>query len=909
MKFFKRIITLMLAVTMICGVTAFADTGIYGLSGEYADRISLVSYLGIADSIAQSEAKTATVLRGEFAIYVAKILNLSVGNEPTERYFTDVANDHWAVGEINELVKMNIISVSEDKLFRPDDAITETEALKMVLSACGYGDWANVNGGYPYGYTKASKMADMSDYSKDAPITYEKTIDLLYEGLTVPLYDMTSFGDKVSYEASNENALSLYHKFYTGEGTVTYANGISIDGQGSIDDGYIRIDGARYKTDISMLSYIGQTKSFVYKKNNNDDNNKEIVLVNSKNANDKILKISKEDFAGYSADEGTVSYYLNDKLTTAKLSNSAVAVKNGKEYRNNTAEAFELNKGDITLISTDGSNTYNYAIVFDYKNFVVDRIDSMNEIVYDRTSFANSLKLDSNTNAKKVIIEKGGKRVDFGSIAVGDVITAYESDVFVRAIVTSNQVIGTLYNIKNDKDGSYLLKIGKVESDASDYAIDKDYFAGSVKDTISLPLSASATYYMDAFGKIAYIEYGTGLPWQFAYIMDYSTNRIFETKVTLKLILQTGTQGAFDVSDKVKIDGETVKDGNKVLSYLAKEERFGKSLSEGEDSIKGQLIRIKVDTDNEISEIDTEYVDSSSEGSQSLKRTDKLQSLYYRYHPQSFNGKFLKNGNTICFIVPDYKDMDGANDADFKVIPASSSYFWNKTHKVEGFKLDQSGGAEDAIVIYANFTTTTMKSGYYLVDTVSDSITANGTRCKKLHLWASGVEYDYTCDEDYDLSVEVTEGGTTKKYTVEEGDIIKIGTDFNENVVNAQIIYDYSRRNESGYSATMGFYGGDYYTDQGNMCYMYIKSIKDNVVALTTTKPTEDEYITSPQKADYVTTFSGNTIMIYDENAPKNKIYKGSLSDLVPADKTGENSKPYFLLTNRGLVIGAIIYR
>ena len=210
MKFIKRTIVLMLALFMtMCGV--YADKPqIMGLSGEYSDRMKLISHLGIADSISESEATETEVLRGEFAINVAKMLNLSTTDKQTYRYFIDVPKDHWAVGAINALVGLKIVSVGDDKCFRPEEPITDVEALKMVMTATGYGDRANADGGFPYGYTKVARTAGMSDYSSGSNLTFAKAIDLLYEGLTIPLYDISVFGESKQYEQATDNILSAY---------------------------------------------------------------------------------------------------------------------------------------------------------------------------------------------------------------------------------------------------------------------------------------------------------------------------------------------------------------------------------------------------------------------------------------------------------------------------------------------------------------------------------------------------------------------------------------------------------------------------------------------------------------------------------------------------------------------------
>lgn len=910
MKFIKRTIALMLSLLMtMCGV--YADKPrVVGLSGEYSDRMKLISYLGIADSTSESEATETEVLRGEFAINVAKMLNLSTTDKQTDRYFIDVPKDHWAVGAINVLVGLKIVSVGDDKCFRPEEPITDVEALKMVMTATGYGDRANADGGFPYGYTKVARTAGMSDFSSGSNLTFAKAIDLLYEGLTIPLYDISVFGESKQYEQATDNILSAYYDLYTDEGIITYTDGIALDNLSTEDVEYVRIDGEKYKTDIIFLSYIGQKRSFVYKKDKNSGE-KEVVLLNSENKNEKTIVIDRDDFREYSDSDNRVVYYDKDKSRSVRISNSASAVKNGELLKNDTSSAFDFNKGTITLIDVDENGEYDYILTFEYKNYVVDRIESLNKVVYDKTKFSNSINLDESKDNRKIIIEKGGVRVGFDAIQQNDVLTVYESNVFVRAIITSNQITGNLYKISTDENtGAPKLNIGKNENDGTDYVMDKDYFKDVIKDTSSMPIGGSATYYTDVFGKIAYIQYTSGLPWQYAYLMNYSIENVFETVVKLKVLLQNGTVGTYEIADKVKIDGTQIKDSSKILSSMNKSKYTLKGqLQTGEDEIKGQLIRVKINADNKITEIDTEYIDSAAETSQSLKRTAKMQTLYYRYYPQSFDGKFVKNANTVCFIVPKYASMSDAEDKKFRVIPATSSHFNDKNHTLEGFKLEQNGGAEDVLVIYEDLGDAALDSSCYLVDSITETITSAGDITKAIHVLGNGTEYDLIVDSNYDLSVDVTENGITKKYMVGEGDIIQIAADFDNVVTNTNIVYDFSRRNDSDYNPLMGSTYGNYYGDRDILFHAYVKNINEGIVMLKFSKPTADEYINNPQEADYIAPMSGNSVIVYDTSGNKKKVYKGSLSDLVPADKAGSEAKPYFLTANKGIITGAIIYR
>ena len=74
------------------------------------------------------------------------------------------------------------INEDENSNFRPNDNITEIEAVKMLLSTAGY-DWlANMCGGYPEGYRAAAKILLLTEETGDilsVPITKDRLLKIL----------------------------------------------------------------------------------------------------------------------------------------------------------------------------------------------------------------------------------------------------------------------------------------------------------------------------------------------------------------------------------------------------------------------------------------------------------------------------------------------------------------------------------------------------------------------------------------------------------------------------------------------------------------------------------------------------------------------------------------------------------
>lgn len=906
----KKIITLILSLTI--AATIFG--GIFPvearvLSDTYADQAALLKTIGLLDSVSESEAQQTLVTRGEFAQYMENILHMDEATEQNVRYFTDVPMDHWAVSAINRLTEMGVISVGTDQKFRPGDKITENEATKMVLTVAGYGEYSQVRGGYPAGYFQTAKELKLSVSGSEEPLTLARAAQLLYEILQVPVYMGTKYSDDhvIEYGSADETLLSLYYDMYAMEGIVTYADGIDLDGKGVEEKNIIRVGGVSYKTELHLMQEVGRFSSFICRESEGDMD--EIVLLNTEKKRDKMVEFYSEDFVEYRSGENTVVYYgANEKELRAKLAKNVVVVKNGKLMDENTAEAFEINKGQIRLTDINQDGAFDYVVIFAYENYIADTFDEFSSVLYDVLDSSKSISINPAVDSRKIRIQDtAGREMSFSDIPVGSVLSVCESEDFVLATVSVNQITGTIFQIAEGEESIPKLLIGKNKSDTQWYQMDRDYYQAEYGDAVSLSIGISGTYYLDFRGKIAMIESASANEWQYAYLVAHAFDTLFTPELKLKLFLQTGEMKVCKVSDKVKVDGNTVKGGDAAL-YAISKERYGKVLAKNEDPTNGQLLRIKFNSNGIITDIDTEYTAPSAEGAQSLKRTANVQTLYYRYHAGSFNGQFVRNSQTVYFGVPTHENLKTANDKEFRILP--SGWFGDKNYTVEGFKLDQRDGYESAIVCYG-ISTDTIEEGYYLVEYASDAVNAEGNRVKMLHVWScNGIESDLRAAEEFDFSITEEKDGVVNVYTADEGDIIRIGRDVSGDINSIEMIYDYSRRNDSDYSITWNAHvSNNYYREKGNLMHGYIKSFRDGVLRVSWNKPTREEYENNPQKADYVAPKQNGAVLIFDPARSNNKIYFGSNADLISADKLGEEAEPYFLYMTVGIFRGAILYR
>ena len=129
---------LLLALLMSAPAAAFSDIR----DDEVRVAAETLAALDIVSGFEDGNFRpTSTLTRAQFA----KMGVLSMGNEDmvalyrNYTLFPDVKTGHWAVGYVNVAVRESkLLSGYPDGTFRPDNAITEAEAVTICLRMLGF---------------------------------------------------------------------------------------------------------------------------------------------------------------------------------------------------------------------------------------------------------------------------------------------------------------------------------------------------------------------------------------------------------------------------------------------------------------------------------------------------------------------------------------------------------------------------------------------------------------------------------------------------------------------------------------------------------------------------------------------------------------------------------------------------
>ena len=181
-KFNIKLIGLCTALTFLTVGTCVSAASYIGRSTEESEK--RFETFGVINNDSQTFNSDGTLTRGKMCEIITRIYGYgnSQGYVPYEETYADVSAETADYSWILIAKNNGWINGDENSNFRPNDNITEIEAVKMLLSTAGY-DWlANMCGGYPKGYRAAAKILLLTEETGDilsVPITEDRLLKIL----------------------------------------------------------------------------------------------------------------------------------------------------------------------------------------------------------------------------------------------------------------------------------------------------------------------------------------------------------------------------------------------------------------------------------------------------------------------------------------------------------------------------------------------------------------------------------------------------------------------------------------------------------------------------------------------------------------------------------------------------------
>lgn len=582
---FKKIVSLITAVIMVVCMGAF---NVYAEQ----DNTRLDNALGLLKALEIVDDDTLTddneiISRGMLAKEIYKLLNIK--DAVYVNIFSDVTEETPYASYITSLAQMGIISKSD--MYYPDDTATYEQAVKMIVCVLGYGN-VITGGEWPSNYLSRANSIGLTDNisaSVGDILTGRMLISLLYNSLGCEILVYKGNGKYVTEDEKTlltENFKVHKHKGIVTSNSNTY---LSINGNTQIDTG--SVDNVYYSDPKGLLSELLGYEVYAYYKETDDD--PEIIYAVKSNVNTVITvrakdidKANMKNLSQFAWEEGVKS-----RVKTIKLSDKMDVVYNGRSFPGFTVDTITPDTGSVVLIDNNSDRMVDVIFVWEHETYVFASMDKENQLIVDKYG----KYFDYSKYGNVEFYDMYGQKTDSDAMAAWNVLSVYESvdNEYCKIVIYDDPVIGTVDKMYTDEDGTWIVV------DDEEYVI-APAFEEAVENGNSnahkIVLGQTGTYYLNADEAVSASIIEDDWSSRYAFLISASTDEN-EEKLYLRLFISEA-QGfvTYNTKSKVGLDG-------KRLTY----DDAYRSLCGGNAEPERQLIKIKLDGDSDISEIDTAY--------------------------------------------------------------------------------------------------------------------------------------------------------------------------------------------------------------------------------------------------------------------------------------------------------------
>lgn len=474
------------------------------------------------------------ITRAEFAAVAARAAGLSAAASATagQTRFSDVPAGHWAVGYINAATTAGLLMGYPDGTFKPDQQVTQAEALTILVRALGYGPV--VKGEWPNNYVNQASALGLTDgvsVSANLPATRGVVAQFVDNTLETETLVQRGYGDLAFYEPSGKTfaqeklGLKVWDK---GEAFVT-ANARTDDSldadevevslntsDSDKEDEFRDIFGSTTKK-FTVLSGIdteallgteveiwAKNNQIVYAKSLTDSDNIKQGYLNYDGSGDPVTNTKVWiDEDEYDFASGAVAYVTDSSDTAKQVTSNFDSIAGSSEDGKVWVRAVLNDDDEVVLLD-----------VFKWENsLVVTSVDKEDNEVegVDLNTGDDSVTVELDEDA----ITWGGKEISAADINEGDLVYVADGGAFV-AVAQGSKVSGTLEDVSTDKDGDPdAVTIGDKEYDvvgtltayysADDNDSVEELDAAALDGELDDLIGEEVTVYLDGKGEVRYI--------------------------------------------------------------------------------------------------------------------------------------------------------------------------------------------------------------------------------------------------------------------------------------------------------------------------------------------------------------------------------------------------------------------
>lgn len=857
-KRIKRILSCVLCIAMLINlaISVYADEQ-YEINEKKVELMQTLDIVwGYEDAL-----KTEVLLpKGDFAILLARSLNISLENYSGQVIYSDVPEDNKAFAAINILTDMKILSPKTKTTFGINDYISKGELVELLAKISGY-----VREDGPFSYTSPQVIRQLlsgAKFYKDNRVTSFNVVEVLYNFLHLPVVTNDAYNKNFTYTVSDDyNNLAKNFNIYKLRGKIK-SNDITAVHEGEITDSEkVNINGVLYYVGNTIAAEMVGYEVEAYYKHEKSVEIDTLVHIDVLRE-EFILTFNAADIDSYN--NRIYTYYKNDRSKMAEISIAATVIYNGVKTKYNNALMKPV-IGDVTLIDYDGDKKYDLVKIWSYETMVVDKMNTAEKIITFKYNVP-MLDMEDEKIEKLAMYKIDGSVAGVFDLLEWKVLSVAKSvdengvvDGKLTTIWISNKTETGKIEAINTKNGIQNIRINGREYEMS------PHFQKSQAEAIEV--GTDVKLFFDKYNKVASMK-SQSSKYLYAYVIaDARYNKKFENCVRLKMFTEEngGSVKILSFNKSIEIDGIKCDAEGKTIGGT---DIYGTLFPDNNPwDQKYRLIRYKVNKDDKIICIDT--INPNVDGSEGInlgyeglghRRDDSDPTSAIKteaFKNNTFAGKTNINRNTKVFLLP----TDRNDERKYSLV--NSSFFANNEYySLTTYKMDKLSVFDDVVITsaYSSSEKIAEKSTNYVVGDSFSALNADEEIAEFVEFHASS-KVTYEISKDCDFS------------NVEKGDVVKIGVNSGNVVTSVRVIYDCSADKVYDLSGTLQGKTGEtmpdwlreYKTLVGN-----VYQVKDGFVRCTLLEPDPANYTDTNPPADLTSyPLTGAKFLLIEENGDR----------------------------------------
>mgnify|MGYP004614219151 CR=1 FL=1 len=679
-KRYKSLISC-LAATLLC-LNVFISGNAEAVSDKMNTAVSALFSLNIMRGYEDGSLHTEKqVSRIEFVTMVLRAIEADdmMGSLAQTNSFSDVANDFWGAGAAEAAVAMGLINGYGDGRFGPNDSVTMNQAIKIMVSALGYRDAAEQQGGYPNGYLKAASSLGILKNLKSGEMAASRgeVALLIYDSLTVSLLEDVTFGSDGGKKEKSENTLLSNMGIKVISTVVTGVYGASMNGN-QTDKNEIELSGKLYESCVDAAAFFGlKVNAWIL----DDDSNYEGKVLHLQLKEEDSL-IIEADMIDDSTTKDIIKYYKNGSLKSVTLEEPSVVIYNGSTLNSEQREDAKYLKpenGRVIVREKDGGST---VIVWDYKSYILTGTGE--DVLYDL--YGRQIKIPDKGS---VTILSNNASLKVEELKGGDVLWVAESldEKMLRCEVGGNVISGVLEGISTDSGKTVYTIEGEEHILAGCYtdALDRGH-----QKAQKLSLGDYAQFTLDLGGHVVAAEPSEESKTKYyGYLVAAELGKGIEKKLTLQIMTQNNSFENIELKKGASIRFGRVENGNYIVNRADKD-TIWKCIG-GDNATKKQLIQYETDDSGKIKVL---YLADNVANRGDFSMDAPQQKMTYA--GGVLNQKYFLKSDTPVFYVPN----SGRYEEQFYATTASKFFANRSEHTVIVYDIENLYAG--AVVVVTN---------------------------------------------------------------------------------------------------------------------------------------------------------------------------------------------------------------